>query len=93
LGVDQVGVNDSFFDIGGHSLLLIRVHRLLEQRLHAGLSIIDLFQYPTIDALTAKIENAQKGPAAEIPAQEQNERAKRRRAALTSRRRVFERVE
>ncbi len=51
LKVDQVGVEDNFFDIGGHSLLLVRVHGRLEQVLQRKLALVELFQYPTIRRL------------------------------------------
>ena len=50
LGVEKVGELDNFFDLGGHSLLLVRVHAKLRE---AGfdLSMTDLFRYPTVRAL------------------------------------------
>jgi acyl carrier protein len=51
LGVDKVGIHDNFFDVGGHSLLLIKVQGWIEQHLNRRLEIVDLFQYPTIEAL------------------------------------------
>jgi amino acid adenylation domain-containing protein len=51
LRVDQVGVHDNFFDLGGHSLLLIKVQGRIEQHLNRRLEIVDLFQYPTIETL------------------------------------------
>jgi hypothetical protein len=49
LGLDRVGVRDNFFDLGGHSLLVLRVHAKLRE-LVAGkpLSVVDLFRYPTV---------------------------------------------
>ena len=43
LGLTSVpGAGDNFFDLGGHSLQLIRVHGLLESRLGRELSLVDL---------------------------------------------------
>ena len=42
LGVERVSAHDNFFDVGGHSLLLIRVHSRLRESLHIDYSIIDL---------------------------------------------------
>lgn len=92
LGNHHIGIHDNFFDLGGHSVLLTRVHRLLEQRLHAGLTMVDLFQHPTIHSLSLRIENSHH-PAIEDSFEQQSERATRRRAALVDRRRVLERVE
>ena len=51
LRVDRVGVQDNFFDLGGHSLLLIKVQGGIEEHLNRRLEIVDLFQYPTIETL------------------------------------------
>jgi non-ribosomal peptide synthetase component F len=51
LGRAEVGVNDNFFDLGGHSLLMVRVQRALQEELNEPVKLIDLFQFPTIRAL------------------------------------------
>ncbi|WP_460203568.1 amino acid adenylation domain-containing protein [Scytonema sp. NUACC21] len=51
LQVEKVGIHDNFFDLGGHSLLVIQVHGKLRQALDWELSMVDIFQYPTISAL------------------------------------------
>jgi amino acid adenylation domain-containing protein len=51
LGVEKVGAHDNFFDLGGHSLVLARVHVLLKERLGQEVSMVDLFRYPTVAAL------------------------------------------
>lgn len=53
LGVDRVGVRDNFFDLGGHSLLLVRVHARLRKELDADIAVIDLFRYPTIESMAS----------------------------------------
>jgi amino acid adenylation domain-containing protein len=52
LRVEQVGIHDNFFDLGGHSLLLTRVYGKLQKDLNGNLSMMDLFKHPTIAALT-----------------------------------------
>jgi acyl carrier protein len=52
LNVEQVGINDNFFDLGGHSLLMIRVFRKLQEIIDQNISMITLFQYPTIGSLS-----------------------------------------
>jgi acyl carrier protein len=51
LGLEKVGTQDNFFDLGGHSLLLIQLHARLGAELHREVALVDLFKYPTIQAL------------------------------------------
>jgi len=46
-----VGIHDNFFDLGGHSLLLAKVHARLRDALARDLSLVDLFKNPTIASL------------------------------------------
>jgi amino acid adenylation domain-containing protein/non-ribosomal peptide synthase protein (TIGR01720 family) len=55
LNVETVGANDNFFDLGGHSLLLVKVHRQLRDRLSREISVVDLFQFPTVGALARHV--------------------------------------
>ncbi|HEX8320472.1 amino acid adenylation domain-containing protein [Longimicrobium sp.] len=65
LGVDAVGVEDSFFDLGGHSLLLVRLQARLEADLCANVPVVELFQYPTVRALAARLQGRAHTGAAE----------------------------
>ncbi|WP_404337324.1 amino acid adenylation domain-containing protein [Sphingomonas sp. MMS12-HWE2-04] len=49
LGIDRIGVVDSFFDLGGHSLLAMRLLVRIEQRLGRKLLLSALFENPTIE--------------------------------------------
>src|SRR5262249_7530731 len=51
LQLAQVGVRENFFDLGGHSLLLVKTCERLCAELHCELKVVDLFTYPTIEAL------------------------------------------
>lgn len=51
LRVDGVSVDDNFFDLGGNSLLLIRVHGKLRPLANKELRVVDLFRFPTIRLL------------------------------------------
>jgi amino acid adenylation domain-containing protein len=51
LKIDKVGIHDSFFDLGGNSLLLVQMHSHLQDSLETSIALIDLFRYPTIHAL------------------------------------------
>ncbi|MGO3130277.1 MAG: amino acid adenylation domain-containing protein [Alcaligenes sp.] len=82
--VDRIGAKDNFFDLGGHSLALVRAHRLMIDRLGAAASLMDLFRYPTIAALAAHIESG--ANPSESTGRTNKERALRRRDALLQRR-------
>ena len=56
LGVEQVGIDDNFFDLGGHSLLLTRLRARLEAELEVELPIVKLFQHPTVSATARYLE-------------------------------------
>lgn len=51
LEVEEIGLHDNFFDIGGRSLSAVRVFILLKERLNINASPIVLLEHPTIDAL------------------------------------------
>ncbi|MFA1547955.1 MupA/Atu3671 family FMN-dependent luciferase-like monooxygenase [Actinomadura chokoriensis] len=53
LGVDSVGLYDNFFDLGGHSLLMVRVHARLLPMAGRDLPLIKLLEHPTVSALAA----------------------------------------
>lgn len=51
LEIEKVGVNDNFFDLGGHSFLIIRVHELLQKNLNKKFQLLHLFEYTTVREL------------------------------------------
>ena len=63
LKLDNVGIDENFFDLGGHSLLVVQLHNQLRQAIKAPLSLTDLYQYPTIRALSTFLSSGQSGEA------------------------------
>jgi acyl carrier protein len=59
------GLNDNFFEIGGHSLMAIIVFRKLTEQLPVKLALTDIFRFPTIRALAAHVHAAWPKPAAQ----------------------------
>ncbi|WP_437759712.1 amino acid adenylation domain-containing protein [Sorangium sp. So ce1389] len=92
LQVEGVGVTDNLFELGFTSLLLVRAHRMLSERIESRgpadgparqvVSLTDLFQYPTIEQLAQRLDaSAVKAESADVGAQRAEARrdARRRR--------------
>jgi amino acid adenylation domain-containing protein len=60
------GVDDNFFDIGGHSIALAKVHSSLKDKLGLQLPMTDLFKYPTIRTLADSLTAAKAKPALKL---------------------------
>jgi len=57
--------HESFFDLGGHSLLMARVHRRLQSLLDRKIPMVHLFRHPTVASLAASLVAEGMAPAAE----------------------------
>ncbi len=55
LGVERVGVDDSFFELGGDSLSAMRVVAAVNNSFDSGLAVRNLFEAPTVAALAPRI--------------------------------------
>jgi len=53
LGLQSVGIRDSFFDLGGHSLLAVRLVWEIEKELGQRLPLVSFFHDPTIEYLAS----------------------------------------
>jgi amino acid adenylation domain-containing protein len=51
LDVEKVGLQDNFFDLGGHSLLVVRMQGRLQEILGREITVAELFKYPTVSTL------------------------------------------
>ena len=79
-GVDRVSLDDNFFDLGGHSMLLVQAHARLKARLRPDLPIVALLQYPTVRSLARHLSGAAEGDR-EMAANATMERARKQREA------------
>jgi amino acid adenylation domain-containing protein len=88
LGVERVGAHDNFFEIGGHSLLVARVHARIRQAFPRETTLVDLFRHTTVAAQAAFVTAAAPAPAAVSPTRQTgSDRAGARRAAPPTRKR------
>jgi len=88
LHLEKAGINDNFFDLGGHSLLLTQVHSRLSEMYQnkKELTIVDLFRYPTIYSLAGYIDAGEKMQQSEEILREIQDRAAKKRQAFSSQR-------
>lgn len=59
LQVDKVGVHDNFFDLGGHSFLVVQIKGKLEDLFQRDISVVELFQHTTVSALAQHLSQTQ----------------------------------
>jgi amino acid adenylation domain-containing protein len=88
LHLEKAGINDNFFDLGGHSLLLTQVHSRLSEMYQnkKELTIVDLFRYPTILSLAEYIDEGEKTQQSREIFREIQYRAAKKRQAFSSKR-------
>ncbi len=81
---ERVGVNENFFDLGGHSLLLVQVHNRLRKAFDAEITMLDLFKYPTISALAGYIAPASQAapPAPRVEAEARQARGEQASSSI-----------
>ncbi|MEM9271461.1 MAG: amino acid adenylation domain-containing protein [Cyanobacteria bacterium P01_F01_bin.143] len=82
LQLDVLGINDSFFELGGNSLLLTQVHHQLTQTLAPNISIVTLFQYPTIQKLAKHLEKPESGAKIETVATSEHKKVSQRESDI-----------
>jgi len=51
LGINKISARDNFFDLGGHSLLLLQMRTIVLNKLGRDVPIIELFRHPTVRSL------------------------------------------
>jgi acyl carrier protein len=89
LGVAEVGSDDNFFDLGGHSLLTIQVQGKLREVFDRPISLVDLFRFTTVASLSRFLggENGKEDMKASADRGADRREALARRQAARGRRR------
>lgn len=79
LGVERVGADDNFFDLGGTSLQLIDAHAQITELFARPIAVVELFEHPTIRDLAGRLDGMRVAAPASL---REAERAQHRNAAL-----------
>ncbi len=85
LEVPQVGLNNNFFDLGGHSLLLIKIKQKLEACFNRQIAIVDLFKYTTVASLAKFLNQGNQGDRSAASLSRHRARAQRQRSTFIQR--------
>ncbi|SCX96904.1 non-ribosomal peptide synthetase [Desulfoluna spongiiphila] len=85
LKVDTIGTGDSFFELGGNSLLGVRVVGRVGEALKRKVPVVALFQYPTIAAFAQYLSGDSAQPA--VAQTKITDRASQKKRAIARRRR------
>lgn len=87
LCIDEVGLYDNFFDLGGHSLLIVQVHSRLREVTDAEVELIKLLEYPSVGSLAAYLTSAASAQSFQATADRaaQQRHSRRRNAARRER--------
>jgi acyl carrier protein len=84
LKVERVGLHGNFFDLGGHSLLMVQVHEKLSAAFGRRFSMVELFQHPTVASLAKYVAQQSSPDAARDDGKQQarDERARKQLQAM-----------
>jgi len=80
LGIETVGIHDNYFDLGGDSLLVVKIRRALKDTFGGDLLTSDLFEHPTVASLAAHF--AEKDNSVQLD--EVKSRVARQKAAMVA---------
>ncbi|HEX2269993.1 MAG TPA: phosphopantetheine-binding protein, partial [Pyrinomonadaceae bacterium] len=56
------GINDNFFDLGGHSLLMVQVNSKLRAAFDCDISLVEMFKYSTVASLAEHVSRKEAAP-------------------------------
>src|SRR5204863_7519433 len=77
LGRPRIGLHDNFFEAGGTSLRAVQVIAAIKRELKENLSIVSLFECPTVSLLAAKLQKTSSESGVETRTASASERGQR----------------
>ena len=85
LAEPQIGLNDNFLEAGGTSLRAVQVVALIKKKLNRNLSIVSLFESPTVKLLAARLTDLPGKPSGADAVASAALRGQQRRAGMVRR--------
>lgn len=86
LQINNIGIHDNFFDMGGHSLLIMKAQSQLREQLNVDLPLVEFFRHPTLSTLATHILEKQQTTAKNsLPAQDRSTKIQAGKARLQQR--------
>ena len=86
LRIDRIGINDNFFDLGGHSLTLVQINNQLQILLQRTIPVVEMFKHPTIKSLASYLNQDTAGL---FSSQQVLDRAQKQKAAIDRRKQLM----
>jgi amino acid adenylation domain-containing protein len=87
LNLEEVGIQDNFFDLGGNSLNIIQLNSRLKKEFNQEISVVSLFTYPTIRSFIEYLEQQEKSQTFSEKELEWFQEASKKKSRLKNRRR------
>lgn len=85
LCVEDIGRDDNFFDLGGHSLLLMKVNLRLKHHCRHDIPLVEMFNHPTISSLAEFLSGHRNGYSPNLLQKTQERAAVRRETSQQQR--------
>ena len=63
LGMEKVGIHDNFFDLGGHSLVAVRLVNLIKRKIGRTVRIANIYQAPTVERMASILRRSRSSHA------------------------------
>lgn len=79
LGIDELGIHDNFFDLGGNSLLALKIISQLKKEMQIDIPVVSLFEGPTVQAFAEVISQLGKKQATDDESRARGERRRQGR--------------
>ena len=72
---DRISIEDNLFDLGAHSMLVVRLHQRLREALDRDFALVTLFQFPTIRSFSGHLDHGEdKATVVEVRSRAQQQR-------------------